>query len=86
LKSPAVTDQLARIRTRLNPFTKAEQCSLINWGYAVCDAVMRAFVVPDAAPPPAWPYPECALDQGLPADLKAEDTKDLIDIGKIQAP
>src|SRR5216684_529539 len=29
-----VTRQIAKIRTRLNPFSDAEQCTLINWGYA----------------------------------------------------
>jgi NTE family protein len=27
-----VTEALARVRTRLNPFTEPEQCSLVNWG------------------------------------------------------
>ncbi|MBI1892886.1 MAG: patatin-like phospholipase family protein [Candidatus Rokubacteria bacterium] len=75
-----VTRKLARIRTRLNPFTEAEQCALINWGYAVCDAAMRKYVAPGALPPPSWPYPECALDQGLPLGVKVEETTDLVDV------
>ena len=47
--------KLARIRTRLNPFTEAEQESLINWGYAICDAAMPKYVEPGAPPPPGWP-------------------------------
>jgi NTE family protein len=57
-----VSQELAGTRTRLNRFSEAEQCRLINWGYAVCDAAMRRHVVPAAAPQPAWPYPGQALD------------------------
>jgi NTE family protein len=55
---PATTSRLASIRTRLNPFSEAEQCQLINWGYALGDAAMRRFVLPQGAavPQPAWPY------------------------------
>jgi NTE family protein len=60
------TATLARTRARLNPFTEAEQCSLINWGYAVCDAAMRRFVDAHAAPPAGWPYPDYALDRSAP--------------------
>jgi NTE family protein len=79
-----VTKQLARIRTRLNPFSEAEQASLINWGYAVCDAAMRRFVVPPGAPPPRWPYPSHALDRPLSPDVKIEETADLPD--PVEAP
>src|SRR5436309_1386954 len=54
---------LARIRTRLNPFTQAEQESLINWGYAVCDAAVRTYFNLHASPPSGWPYPTYALEQ-----------------------
>jgi hypothetical protein len=60
------TATLARTRARLNPLTEAEQCSLINWGYAVCDAAMRRFVDAHAAPPAGWPYPDYALDRSAP--------------------
>jgi NTE family protein len=60
---PAKTHALAAVRTRLNLFTEEEQGELINWGYAVCDAAMRRHVLPDAAPPPAWPFPAFALDR-----------------------
>ncbi|MEJ8810338.1 patatin-like phospholipase family protein [Variovorax ureilyticus] len=33
---------LSSIRTRLDRFTEQEQCELINWGYAVSDAAVRA--------------------------------------------
>jgi NTE family protein len=68
----------ARIRTRLDPFDEAEQCSLINWGYAVCDAAMRKYVMPGATQPPSWPYPDYRLDQ--PFRLEVEPvTGDLPD-------
>jgi len=44
--APEVTKELAGMRTRLNSFSESEQCRLINWGYAVCDAAMRRHVAP----------------------------------------
>lgn len=52
---------LAAMRTRLNHFTEQEQCELINWGYAACDAAMRRHVEPSSIAP-QWPYPRFALD------------------------
>jgi len=52
---PARTDGLKDMRTRLNAFDRAEQETLINWGYALCDAAMRSFVLPQAPPPTTWP-------------------------------
>ena len=46
---PAKVDALAWIRTRLNSFSEAEQSQLINWGYILCDASMRRFVLPQSA-------------------------------------
>ncbi|MCW5738092.1 MAG: patatin-like phospholipase family protein [Enhydrobacter sp.] len=54
---PARTNGLKDIRTRLNAFDKIEQETLINWGYALTDAAMRSFVLPDATPPAGWPCP-----------------------------
>lgn len=63
LPSPAaVTSRLARMRTRLNEFSDGEQDRLINWGYAVCDAAMRAYGAPGSPPPPGWPCPAHPLD------------------------
>jgi hypothetical protein len=46
LKSDAaVTDPLARLRTRLNPFSEEEQGHLINWGWYVMDLAMRSYAV-----------------------------------------
>ena len=58
---PEVTRELATIRTRLNPFSEAEQCRLINWGYAVCDAAMRRYVMPGPVSAPTWPYSAFSL-------------------------
>jgi NTE family protein len=56
--------QLASIRTRLNRFDEREQCSLMNWGYAVCDAALRKhYLQAPPALPPSWPYPDYALDR-----------------------
>jgi len=76
------TDQLAKIRTRLNPFSEAEQCSLINWGYAVSDAALRKWVDPALPAPPGWPYPAYALDRPLDKNVKIEPKTDLSDPGE----
>lgn len=57
------TRELASMRTRLNRFSEEEQCRLINWGYAVCDARMRKYVLQDQpqVPPSGWPYKKYAL-------------------------
>jgi NTE family protein len=59
---PAKTNGLKDVRTRLNAFSDAEQETLINWGYALCDAAMRSFVQPAAAPPQSWPCPKHPLN------------------------
>lgn len=76
---PGRTEELARIRTRLNPFTQAEQESLINWGYAVCDAAVRTYFDQQAPAPSGWPYPAHALDKPLAQDVKVEPTRDLLE-------
>jgi NTE family protein len=49
-------------KSALNSFSEQEQCELINWGYALCDAAMRSFVLPGySGPNPAWPYKNFAL-------------------------
>jgi NTE family protein len=42
IRDSSETQVLAEVRTRLNRFSEAEQAELINWGYAMCDAAMRA--------------------------------------------
>jgi len=70
--SPEATRYLSSTRTRLNPFTDAEQCRLINGGYALCDAAMRKYVIAGAGPVPRWPYPQFSLDRPIaPAETVA---------------
>ena len=57
------TAELAGMRTRLNSFSEREQCLLINWGYAVCDAAMRRWMQAPNQPAARWPYPDFALDR-----------------------
>lgn len=59
---PELRDQLAGMRTRLNRFSEKEQCRLINWGYALCDAALRTYVDQTLQPPAGWPYPAFGLD------------------------
>jgi NTE family protein len=51
------TLELAQLRTRLKRLDDLVQERLINWGYAICDAAMRRWVVPAAEPPDRFPYP-----------------------------
>lgn len=53
---PERTAELAAIETRLAAMTSETQQRLINWGYAVCDAAIRAHYRRDAAPPGGFPY------------------------------
>lgn len=65
--SVEATGYMSTIRTRLNPFSEAEQCRLINGGYALCDAAMRKYVLSTPARKrPQWPYPEYSLDKPIP--------------------
>jgi NTE family protein len=58
------TKALAQIRTRLDAFSEEEQARLINWGYALCDAAVRRYVLPGQnASAPSWPLPAFALDR-----------------------
>lgn len=60
------TKPLAEMRTRLNRFSESEQCTLINWGYAICDAAVREIVhTDDVTGRPEWPYPNYSLNQSL---------------------
>jgi NTE family protein len=52
------TQALAEVPTRLKRLDDATQERLINWGYAVCDAALRAHVNPALQPKPEFPYPE----------------------------
>jgi NTE family protein len=52
----ATTLQLAAVPTRLAATDDALQERLINWGYAVCDAALRAHYRPEL-PKGSFPYP-----------------------------
>ena len=51
-----VTTKLAQTPTRLTAIDNSLQEELIDWGYAVCDAGMRRWVVPEAPAPAQSPY------------------------------
>jgi NTE family protein len=51
------TTELAGTPTRLAGMPNQLQERLINWGYAVCDAAMRAHADPSLPAPPGFPYP-----------------------------
>jgi len=53
--------ELARVRTRLNRFSAAEQGRLINWGYALTDAALRCHLIEQDAPAGRWPDAAHAL-------------------------
>jgi NTE family protein len=55
------TIQLANLGTNLSKTAALTQEQLINWGYAVCDAAMRKYVVDGPAPPPHFPYPAAGV-------------------------
>ncbi|HVP55429.1 MAG TPA: patatin-like phospholipase family protein [Candidatus Eisenbacteria bacterium] len=50
------TTKLAETATRLSAIDNTLQQQLIDWGYAICDAAMRRWVVPDAPAPQSSPY------------------------------
>lgn len=51
------TTELAETPTRLKRLSREHQERLINWGYAVCDAALRARYGVEAAAPDDFPYP-----------------------------
>src|SRR5262249_43205751 len=58
---PDRTRALAKIPTRLAAMPLERQRRLVNWGYAVCDAGLRRWVVPGLAAPAGFPYPKEAV-------------------------
>jgi NTE family protein len=56
---PDRTRELAATPTRLARLPEERRDRLVNWGYAVCDAAMRAYVLPQPPqpPPPQFPLP-----------------------------
>jgi NTE family protein len=59
--SPKSVDPLAHTATRLARLPDEHQKGLTNWGYAICDAAVRAHVDRSLAPPSAFPFPEVPL-------------------------
>lgn len=53
---PDKTLRLANLSTRLAKTSDRDQENLINWGYAVCDYAIRAYVDPHVTPTTTWPY------------------------------
>jgi NTE family protein len=51
-----VTTRLAETATRLTALDDTTQEQLIDWGYAICDAGVRRWVLPDAPAPAQSPY------------------------------
>lgn len=58
---PLVTQGLATIPTRLDRMDDAQQESLINWGYAICDTGLRAHVIDPVGTRGSLPYPDRPL-------------------------
>ncbi len=82
----STSSRLARIRTRLNAFNDEEQETLVNWGYAICDAAIRSWVDVGAPTPGGWPYPARALDRELSPKVKIEPSRDLPETDPIEDP
>ena len=57
----AATMALATLSTRLARLDDVVQERLINWGYAACDAGMRAHVDHTLPAPAAYPYPAAGI-------------------------
>ncbi|MDQ3931126.1 MAG: patatin-like phospholipase family protein [Chloroflexota bacterium] len=55
---PKNTGELADTWTRLGHLDKTKQERLINWGYAICDAAIRAYVDKTLPAPGGFPYPK----------------------------
>jgi NTE family protein len=58
---PVLTTRLADTPTRLARMDATLQERLINWGYAVCDAALRAHVDPALSAPGGFPYPASGI-------------------------
>lgn len=57
----ARTAEIARYRTRLNPFSDTEQGRLINWGWLIMDTALRSYLLPATPAPKALPLPKYGL-------------------------
>lgn len=63
------TLKIADTPTRLKRLEDVDQNALIDWGYAICDAGMRAHEVPAAAPPAGSPYKTFPAAVGVPVGV-----------------
>ena len=54
----AKTQQLAAVATRLKRLPRSTGERLVNWGYAVCGAALRAYVDPTIPQAQSFPFPE----------------------------
>jgi NTE family protein len=57
-----ITQSLQDVGTRLWPFGRETQGRLINWGYALCDASMRRYVLTEVMHPGQLPVTDCPLE------------------------
>jgi NTE family protein len=57
----AATLALAMLSTRLARLDAGVQERLVNWGYAACDAGLRAHVDDTLAAPSGFPYPAAGV-------------------------
>jgi NTE family protein len=57
------TAALAATPTRLGKLSPVVQERLVNWGYAACDAALRAHILPSLDPPEAFPYPAAGVGE-----------------------
>ena len=55
------TMRIAAEPTRLAKLPPQRQERLINWGYGVCDAAMRRWVIEGPVPRPRFPYPSAGV-------------------------
>ena len=51
-------EKMARIRTRLNRFSKEEQCRIVNWGYIQSDLAIRSYFRKELTKPERLPFPQ----------------------------
>lgn len=78
---PSWPPYLAGIRTRLDRFTVAERCHLVNWGYLVSDVALRSHVLRHRRPA-ALPFPRLnfLLPVPAPASRQRGDDAELLPI------
>jgi NTE family protein len=58
---PDATAALAALPTRMNGLPDVTTKRLVNWGYAVTDAALRAHLAKGAAPPTGFPCPDAGV-------------------------